>query len=244
MTEIDRRKFLTVTLLSGLSLALNGCAGLTDQMTLDEILAWLRNNSAKDSADSDEETQGAVKLALTYPAGKSPKVFTSGWVFGARCIANGEDISDKVEWSGNGVFNPNTGPRSRPVFNNEGMNQITLTVNFGGKLYVKSFNVTAVSPAGYAAVGGKAQAPADAHGCPACPHPCIGPIQTGSPNVFVNGKPAARVGDRGIHAICCGPNSYEIVGGDSEVLINGRAAAKIGSMTRHCGGTGQIVSSG
>lgn len=244
MTEIDRRKFLTITLLSGLSLALNGCAGITDQMTLDDILALLRENAPKDSSDSDEEISGPVKLSLTYPAGKSPKVFTSGWVFGARCIAGGEDISDKVEWSGNGVFNPKTGPRSRPLFNNEGLNQITLTVNFGGKLYVKSVNVTAVSPAGYAAVGSLAVVSSDAHGCPACPHTCVGPIQTGSPNVFVNGKPAARVGDRGVHAACCGPNSYEIAGGDPEVLINGRAAARIGSMTRHCGGTGQVIQGG
>lgn len=75
----------------------------------------------------------------------------------------------------------------------------------------------------------------------ACAHPTVGPITTGSPNVFVNGRPAARVGDIGVHAACCGPNTFKIISGDSQVLINGRPAAKIGSQTNHCGGVGSIV---
>jgi uncharacterized Zn-binding protein involved in type VI secretion len=107
----------------------------------------------------------------------------------------------------------------------------------------KSFMVEAVSPAGYAHVGSLAQCPADAHGCPACPHPVVGPIQTGSHTIFINGQPAARVGDTGVHTACCGPNTFTIATGDSTVLIGGRPAAKIGeSITHHCGGTGTIIS--
>ena len=40
----------------------------------------------------------------------------------------------------------------------------------------------------------------DAHGCPACPHPAKGPAIMGSPDVLVNGLPALRVTDKGIHA--------------------------------------------
>jgi uncharacterized Zn-binding protein involved in type VI secretion len=212
-------------------------------MALDDILALLRA-SAAEGGDGDEETSGSIRLALTYPAGRSPKVFTSGWVFGARCFDGDKDISDTVKWSGSGVFNPDQGAMSRPVFSSEGPNTITLAVTVGEKTVQKAFRVTAVSPGAYAAVGSKAQCLADAHGCPACPHPTVGPITTGSPNVFVNGKPAARVGDKGIHAACCGPNTYEIVSGDPEVLINGRAAAKLRSATKHCGGDGQIISTG
>ena len=59
---------------------------------------------------------------------------------------------------------------------------------------------------GAARLGDKAQVQADAHGCPACPHPGTGPIVVASTNVFVNSKGAARKKDLGIHAACCGPN--------------------------------------
>lgn len=241
MTGMDRRRFLTLAVIAA-ALPVSGCGGYTDQMTLDDIIALLAGWASKDSGDKDEDTQGSVKIALTYPAGASPKVFTTGWVFGARASADGKDISDTVKWSGTGTFRPDTGPVSRPVFASEGSNSIALSVKVGDKTFQKAFAVSAISPAGFAAQGDLAQVPADAHGCPACPHPAIGPITTGSPNVFVNGRPAARVGDIGIHAACCGPNRYEIVGGDSQVLINGRAAARKGSATKHCGGMGQIVS--
>jgi uncharacterized Zn-binding protein involved in type VI secretion len=80
-----------------------------------------------------------------------------------------------------------------------------------------------------------------AHWCPACPHPVIGPIIMGSPNVLVNGLPLARVTDKGIHAVCCGPNIYEITMGSSTVFINGLAAARKGDQTMHCNtGPGKI----
>jgi uncharacterized Zn-binding protein involved in type VI secretion len=52
-------------------------------------------------------------------------------------------------------------------------------------------------------LGDKAKNQLDAHGCPACPHPTIGPAIAGSPNVLTNGRPAIRLQDPRIHAACC-----------------------------------------
>ncbi len=90
-------------------------------------------------------------------------------------------------------------------------------------------------------VGDNSQVPADAHGCPACPHPCIGPAISGSPDVMVNGLPAIRVGDPGIHAACCGPNQWTAQAGSSTVLINNKAAHRQTDQDKHCGGMGQMV---
>ena len=57
---------------------------------------------------------------------------------------------------------------------------------------------------GQGRLGDGANTPGDAHGCPGCPHPATGPAIQGSPHVNVNGLPALRVGDTGIHAACCG----------------------------------------
>jgi uncharacterized Zn-binding protein involved in type VI secretion len=186
-----------------------------------------------------------VRLQLTCPVGPSPKVLTSGWLFGAECSVSGPDgtstdASGKVRWSGTGTFTPAAGPYSRPVFKAPGANSITLSVQVGDKIITKTYPVVAVSSSAYARVGDRAVCPADAHGCPACPHPVSGPIMSGSPTVIIDGRPAARVGERGAHTACCGPNLFEIVGGDPEVLIDGRPAAKIGGPTRHCGGAGTI----
>jgi uncharacterized Zn-binding protein involved in type VI secretion len=228
------------------SLALTGCDGW---FFGGDILGWIGSylEDYDDAGEVAEEAaeQGDVELTLTHPAGASPNVFTTGWVFGARCVVSGEDgqvdISDQVRWGGTGDFSPQQGRTSRPSFDGPGANQIVLTVEYGGETYEQTFSVSAVSPAGYACVGDQAMAPADGHGCPACPHNPKGPITSGSPNVFVRGRPAARLGDHGVHAACCGPNTFEITSGDSSVMINGRPAAKIGSDTMHCGGVGTIT---
>ncbi|MEL7561535.1 PAAR domain-containing protein [Dehalogenimonas sp. 4OHTPN] len=245
MTEMDRRRFLVLSMVSTLGITLSGCAGFSDDMTLDEILEKIREALSSDD-DEDEDVNGPVKLAIRYPAGRSENVFISGWSFGATCSVNGTDMSQNVRWSGTASFSPEIGATTRPTFNSAGSNRLTVSIEVGGKKYEKSINVNAVSSAGYAAIGDKAQCPADAHGCPACPHPTIGPIISGSPNVLINGRPAARVGDRGVHAACCGPNTYEITsaGPDSNVTINGRRAVRLGAETRHCGGTGQVVTAG
>ncbi len=181
-----------------------------------------------------------VKMELTYPAGRSPKVFTKGWMFGASCKIDGKDISNQVEWSGTGSFSPAKGPISRPTFKSAGNNTIVLKVKVGGKEILKKFAVTAVSPDKYAALGDAVVCPADSHGCPSCPHIVTGHIETGSPQVLVRGKPAARLGDGGHHAVCCGPNTFKITSGDLSVLINGKPAARNGDTTLHCGGKGRI----
>lgn len=85
------------------------------------------------------------------------------------------------------------------------------------------------------------QVPADAHGCPACPHPCIGPATRGSGNVKVNGLPALRVTDTGVHAACCGPNTWTAQAGSATVFINNLKAHRMGDADAHCGGIGRLI---
>ena len=90
-------------------------------------------------------------------------------------------------------------------------------------------------------VGDASMVPADAHGCPACPHPCVGPATKGSPNVKVNKLPALRVTDTGIHAACCGPNTWTAKAGSGTVFINSLKAHRLGDSDQHCGGMGQLI---
>ncbi len=183
-----------------------------------------------------------VTIALTYPVGRSEKVFRTGWVFGAQCVyhrgkPDEQDISKEVEWTGSGTFEPGTGDRSRPTFGGTGANKIKLKC----REVTKEYPVEVTSRTTFVGVLDLGTAPADAHGCPGCPHPVVGPIISGSPDVLIDGSPAARVGDMGVHAACCGPNLFTIAAGDEEVLINGRRAAYAGSRTNHCGGVGWLV---
>ncbi len=182
-----------------------------------------------------------VVLELKHPAGPSPKVFTEGWVFGARLTVKGKDYSDKVHWRGTGTFKPDTGATSRPVFSAAGTNTITLHVKVDGEEFSRSFQVVAVSPLNYAGVGDQATCPADVHGCLSCPHRTIGPVTSGSSQVQVRGRPAARKGDPGTHARCCNSNTFTILEGDPDVLIDGRPAARFGDRTLHCGGYGKLI---
>lgn len=214
----------------------------------------------EEQEEEEDDRDRSVVLELTHPAGRSPKVFQFGWVFGARCIVDGgtsdrRDLSDRVRWSGDAVFTPPVGRLSRPAFrNHRGQvvtlrpgshpRTITLSVEVDGATHERTFSVAVVSTAGYARVGDNAFCPANAHGCMACPHPTVGPIITGSPNVLLSGLPAARVGDVGVSLPCCGPNMFSIVTGDAGVLIDGRPAAELGSRTEHCfggGGTGKVI---
>lgn len=239
-----RKALLIFVLIITLVVPLAGCGGYSNEQLMAMASDWL-GEYQENQEDSEEEegsgNLGPVSLKLTYPAGRSPNVFTTGWLFGASCTANGEDYSDQVHWSGTGSFSPDTGTRSRPSFNSEGANTITLSVTIDDKSYTKSFTMNAVSPDGYACMGMVAKCAADSHGCPVCPHPTKGPITTGSSQVLVQGRPAARQGDIGVQAACCDGNTFEISGGDSSVLINGRPAARIGTTTRHCGGIGKIA---
>lgn len=86
-----------------------------------------------------------------------------------------------------------------------------------------------------------AQNPADAHGCPACPHPVVGPGKKGSPDILVNGLEPLRVGDPGTHSACCGPNTWVVQKGSSTVYFNNIPAARLGDTTTHCGGVGALI---
>lgn len=92
-----------------------------------------------------------------------------------------------------------------------------------------------------ARLGDKANCPADAHGCPACPHPVTGPAIQGSPDVVVNGKPAIRVGDQGVHAACCAANMWKAAAGSGTVFVNNIPAHRLGDQTQHCGGSGTMI---
>lgn len=94
---------------------------------------------------------------------------------------------------------------------------------------------------GQARLGDKSQVPADGHGCPGCPHPGVGPSVCGSPDVNVNSRPAVRVGDTGVHAACCGPNTWTATAGSGTVFINGKAAHRMGDADAHCGGNGKMI---
>jgi hypothetical protein len=59
--------------------------------------------------------------------------------------------------------------------------------------------------------------------------------------VFVNGRAALRVGDPGVHAACCGPNTWKAAKGSATVFVNGKAFHRLGDMTTHCGGVGKLV---
>lgn len=83
--------------------------------------------------------------------------------------------------------------------------------------------------------------PADAHGCPACPHPCVGPAVQGSPDTWVNQRPALRVDDPGYHASCCNTNTWTATQGSETVFINGKAAHRQGDQNKHCGGMGKLI---
>jgi uncharacterized Zn-binding protein involved in type VI secretion len=189
--------------------------------------------------------EGKIEVELTYPLGASPKVFTKGWILGAKCIAKGpkgeQDLSGRVRWSGSATFHPATGSKSHPAFNSPGQNSITLTCALGKETATRTFQIETVSTDKYAHLGDFAFSPADSHGCPADPHQVQGPIIAGSALVLIDGKPAARKGDPGVHAACCGANTFTIADGDPDVLIEGRPAARIGDATAHCGGMGTII---
>lgn len=90
-------------------------------------------------------------------------------------------------------------------------------------------------------VGDQAEVPSDSHGSICCAHGCVGPGTDGSPDVLVNGMPALRLGDPGVHSGCCGDNTWKAVAGSSGVFINGKKAHRKGDATQHCGGSGKLI---
>lgn len=73
------------------------------------------------------------------------------------------------------------------------------------------------------------------HTCPAYDgdHAHVGgPVLQGSGNVFINVKPACRVGDT-LHCNSSGPDT--VLGGSSRVFVNNLPAARAGDPTAHGG---------
>lgn len=89
--------------------------------------------------------------------------------------------------------------------------------------------------------GDLANCPACVHGKPCCPHNVTGPATQGSPDVFINYRNAQRLNDPGIHALCCGSNTWKFVKGSPTVFINNRPAVRKGDTTLHCGGIGRLI---
>jgi uncharacterized Zn-binding protein involved in type VI secretion len=94
---------------------------------------------------------------------------------------------------------------------------------------------------GAARLGDLSEVKSDAHGCPACPHPGVGPAIIGSPDVYINSRPAVRVDDVGLHAACCGPNMWTAKEGSATVFINHKKAHRLDDADQHCGGNGKMI---
>ena len=70
---------------------------------------------------------------------------------------------------------------------------------------------------------------------------CFGPAIKGSPTMMVDGKPALRVPDEGVHFLCTSSNQWRAVEGSATVLIDGMPAVRKGDQTLHCGGLGKMI---
>ena len=66
------------------------------------------------------------------------------------------------------------------------------------------------------------------------PHPNMGPILTGAMSVTINDLLAARITDMGMHASCCGPQTFIVMQGSSTVVVEGFSQSRLGDLTMHC----------
>lgn len=81
------------------------------------------------------------------------------------------------------------------------------------------------------------------HSTPHPPSPITGTISGNcSPNVFVNGLPAAYVGSITTeHDDCCGTNSGSVAEGSSTVFCNGNPLSRMGDAINPHNGTASIT---
>ena len=103
---------------------------------------YMRYDGKEESTWTFTLRGGEQAPELLFPLGQSEKVFDKGWLFGASFKMmdkdnNEVDLSDQVQWSGTGSFEPDKGPSCRPSFSNLGKNKIILTVEYEGKKYMK-----------------------------------------------------------------------------------------------------------
>ena len=151
---IDRRKFLTLASAAGLSVALSGC-NLSDQMTLEELLALLKGEDEEEEGDEegDSENFGPVKLGITYPPAGVPMFLPAAGFLG-HDVPPAPRISLRASGgAGPAVSTPRWAVLPARYSILKAPNTIKVSVTVGGKLYEKSVTVTAVSSAGFAAKG-------------------------------------------------------------------------------------------
>ena len=80
------------------------------------------------------------------------------------------------------------------------------------------------------------------HTTPHLPMEFRGMVNQGSPDVFINGIPAARQGDQTLERDnCCGFSYGSVKIGSGSVLINGRPAARQGDPLNAHNGEGSIA---
>ena len=87
-----------------------------------------------------------------------------------------------------------------------------------------------------ARLGDKAQC--TGHSCKRQPpkHTVIGPAISGAAKTNINGKPALRVGDKGVHSSCAGKGTwvaFQVVGARN-IFIEGKQPFAMGDLTKHC----------
>jgi uncharacterized Zn-binding protein involved in type VI secretion len=91
-------------------------------------------------------------------------------------------------------------------------------------------------------LGDEATRPDNAPSCPACKRVKEGPSKKGSPDVFINGQPVLRVGDRGNHAEACSCKSaWRAKTGSSTVTINGMPMHRVGDEIEQGEAVGQLI---
>jgi hypothetical protein len=75
------------------------------------------------------------------------------------------------------------------------------------------------------------------HGrCPRCKHTVVGPPITGASQTFIDRCRAVRIGDHGVHALCCGLNHWIALQNlvDHQVNVEGSPIFCTGDITLHC----------
>jgi uncharacterized Zn-binding protein involved in type VI secretion len=93
-------------------------------------------------------------------------------------------------------------------------------------------------------VGDEATRPDDVKVCPRCKSVTSGPSKEGSADVYVNGQPALRMGDKGQFAeggVCCGKNTWRATTGSSTVTVNGMPLHRVGDEIASGGKVGRLA---
>ena len=117
---------------------------------------------------------------LRSPHEGSPRILTKGWAMTAGVRVEIPEVrgnlASNIRWEGSGTFSGTTGPLSTPSFAKPGQNFVKVSARTGDRVYGSMIWFSATDANLYARLGSIARCGADAHGCPACPRPTIGPL--------------------------------------------------------------------